>query len=97
MINAIGEATVQQAVRANYNSPVDNQLVKVAKSEQIRKERPVEASEDAPESDLNANQDQNTTIKHRIEDGQVVVEKYDEHGKLLKKTPPGYVPFGEIA
>lgn len=97
MINAIGEASVQQVVRANHNSPYNNQLIQEEKSEQIRQERPIEASDNAPKSDLNAAQDQNTTTKHRIEEGQVVVEKYDEHGKLLKKTPPGYVPFGEIA
>lgn len=96
MINAIGEATVQQVVRAHHNSPVNNQLINEEKTEQIRRERPVEASDNTPRSEFNAAEDQNTTTKHSIEDGQVIVEKYDENGKLLKKTPPGYVPFEEM-
>ena len=38
-----------------------------------------------------------TTTRHRIEEGQIIVERYDRKGKLVKKVPPGYVPFGEIA
>ena len=34
--------------------------------------------------------------KTRIEEGQVMIEQYDESGKLLKITPPGYLPFGEV-
>jgi hypothetical protein len=33
----------------------------------------------------------------RIEDGQVIIEQYDESGRLLKITPPGYLPYGEVA
>ena len=32
-----------------------------------------------------------------LEDGKLIVEQYDEDGKLVKKTPPGYLPFGETA
>ena len=32
-----------------------------------------------------------------LEDGQIIIEKYDSDGKLIKKIPPGYVPFGETA
>jgi hypothetical protein len=28
-------------------------------------------------------------------DGKLVVEKYDEDGNLVSKTPPGYLPIGE--
>ena len=97
MINAIGEATAQQVVRANYNGPLVNKQINEEKTEQSRMERPVETSEESSQSTLNANQEQHTVTRQRIKDGQVVVEKYDEKGKLLKKTPPGYVPFGEIA
>ena len=97
MINAIGEATAQQVVRANYNGPRINKQVNKEKSEQVRKQRPVETSEESSQSTLNAEQEQNTPTRRRITDGQMVVDKYDENGKLLKKTPPGYVPFGKIA
>jgi hypothetical protein len=30
-----------------------------------------------------------------IERGEIIVEKYDAEGKLVSKTPPGYVPFEE--
>ena len=36
-----------------------------------------------------------TTNKNVIENGSVIVEQYDRHGRLIRKTPPGYLPPGE--
>lgn len=36
-----------------------------------------------------------TTTKNVIENGKVIVEQYDKHGRLICKTPPGYLPPGE--
>jgi hypothetical protein len=35
------------------------------------------------------------TTKTVIENGTLIVEQYDRHGKLIRKTPPGYLPPGE--
>jgi hypothetical protein len=32
-----------------------------------------------------------TTTKNVIENGTLIVEQYDRHGKLIRKTPPGYL------
>ena len=39
--------------------------------------------------------DEETTTKIVIENSTVIVEQYDRHGKLIRKTPPGYLPPGE--
>jgi len=36
-----------------------------------------------------------TSTRNIIENGKVILEKYDEYGKLIQRVPPGYVPFGE--
>ena len=36
-----------------------------------------------------------TTTKNVIENGTLIVEQYDRHGELIRKTPPGYLPPGE--
>jgi len=36
-----------------------------------------------------------TTTKNVIENGTLIVEQYDRHGKLIRKTPPGYLSPGE--
>jgi hypothetical protein len=36
-----------------------------------------------------------TTTKNVIENGTLIVEQYDRHGNLIRKTPPGYLPPGE--
>ncbi len=36
-----------------------------------------------------------TTTKNVIENGKLIVEQYDRHGKLIRKTPPGYLLPGE--
>ena len=97
MIDAIGDAAMQQTIRANYNSENHDQAVIVKKNEQVREKRPVEKAENSSKSQLNLRKDENTTAKNIVEDGRIIVEKYDEDGKLVRKIPPGYLPFGEIA
>jgi hypothetical protein len=36
-----------------------------------------------------------STTKNVIEEGKVIVEEYDRHGRLIRKTPPGYLPPGQ--
>ena len=36
-----------------------------------------------------------TTTKNVIENGTLIVELYDRNGKLIRKTPPGFLPPGE--
>jgi hypothetical protein len=38
----------------------------------------------------------NLQTRNQFEDGVLIVEKYDEDGRLVKKVPPGYLPFGEM-
>ena len=35
------------------------------------------------------------TTKNVLENGTLIVEQYDRHGKLIRKTPPGYLPPGD--
>ena len=37
----------------------------------------------------------NTTSRNRIEEGTIVVEQYDDKGRLKKVIPPGYLPLSE--
>jgi hypothetical protein len=36
-----------------------------------------------------------TTTKTVIENGKMILEEYDRHGRLIRKTPPGYLPLDE--
>ena len=36
-----------------------------------------------------------TTTRNVIKNGTLIVEQYDRHGKLIRKTPPGFLPPGE--
>lgn len=99
MINTIGEFTAQQALRANQVAAVEDKAAVVQNSIKASIPRPVDRTNDSRRSEMQNNDEEETetTTKHRIEDGQIVLEKYDRQGKLLKKVPPGYVPFSEIA
>jgi hypothetical protein len=39
----------------------------------------------------------NTRSKTIIKKGQIIVEVYDEDGRLVRKNPPGYLPLDEVA
>ena len=97
MIHAIGETTMQQIVRPNYHSDLLQKEVAVKKGQQLREQRPVENSDQGRKPKLELKSQEATKSRNSLEDGKIVVEKYDEDGKLLKKIPPGYLPFGEMA
>jgi hypothetical protein len=96
MLHAIGEATMQQTVRANYDSEIYAQDLAVKKVDQNRKERPVEKTQDSSKSKMQLKQEENTRRKNTFEDGDIIVEEYDENGQIVRKTPPGYILTNEM-
>lgn len=97
MLHAIGEAAMQHTVRTNFDSELQGQEIAIKKSDQIRKKRPIEKTEDSQRPDLNLKQEENTTRKNAFEDGKIIVEEYNENGEIVRKTPPGYVLSNELA
>ena len=97
MLHAIGEAAMQHTVRTNYDSEAQTQDLAVKKSDEIQKKRPVEKTKDSQKSDLNLKQEEDTTRKNTFEDGHIIVEEYNQHGEIVRKTPPGYVLSNEMA
>ena len=75
-----------------------DQDLAVKKSGQIRRQRPVEKTEDSSKPELNLKQEEHTRRKNNVEDnGLIVVEEYNENGEIVRKTPPGYVLSNEMA
>ncbi len=98
MLSAIGEAAMQHTVRPNYDSEMLGQDLAVKKSDQVQKKRPVEKTEDSQKPDLNLKHEEDTRRKNHLEDdGNIVVEEYNENGEIVRKTPPGYVLSNEMA
>jgi hypothetical protein len=40
--------------------------------------------------------EEDTRRKNTFEDGNIIVEEYDENGQIVRKTPPGYVLTDEM-
>ncbi|MBW2606554.1 MAG: hypothetical protein JRD05_02845 [Deltaproteobacteria bacterium] len=97
MINAIGEASIQQIMRTNHNNVVYDKEIIEQKATQVIQKRPVEKTDDSPGSKMDTQRQDIARTRNTIEDGKVILEKYDKHGKLIQRIPPGYVPFGERA
>jgi hypothetical protein len=97
MLHAIGEATMQYTVRANYDSEMHDGDLAVKKSDQIRRQRPVEKTQDSSGSELNLKQEEQIRRKNSLEDGEIIVEEYNEDGEIVRRTPPGYVLSNEMA
>ncbi len=95
MINAIGEATMQQFVRTSYNAETFDKGLAVQKTDKVRKQRPVEKGDDGQKTEMNLQSQGNMKSRNSFVNGKLVVEKYDEDGNLVKRTPPGYLPIGE--
>ncbi|MEJ2730220.1 MAG: hypothetical protein P8185_17245 [Deltaproteobacteria bacterium] len=97
MLHAIGEAAMQQSLRANYDSEMYGQSIAVKKSDQVKGKRPVEKTEDSSRSEMGLKKEEDTRRKNTFEDGTIVVEEYNENGEIVRKTPPGYVLSNEMA
>ncbi len=97
MLHAIGEAAMQHTVRANYDSEMYDQQIAVKKSDQVKGKRPVEKTEDSSKSEMNLKKEEETIRKNTFEDGDIIVEEYNENGEIVRKTPPGYVLGNEMA
>jgi len=95
MINAIGEATMQQFVRSNYVSGTYDKDLEGQKTEKIREQRPVEESEKGHRPEMDMKSEEDLKSRNILEDGILLVEKYDGNGRLVSVTPPGYLPPGE--
>lgn len=97
MINAIGEATVQQFVRTNYNTDIFDKDLAVQKTDKVKEQRPVEESEAGQKPEMNLQSQEDMKSRNSLENGKLIVEKYDGDGKLVKKIPPGFLPFDQTA
>ena len=97
MINGIGEASIQQTMRTNQNNVVYDKEIIEQKAAQLTQERPVEKTDSSSGSKMDKHPQDMTSTRNTIEDGKVILEKYDKDGKLIQRIPPGYVPFGERA
>jgi YD repeat-containing protein len=58
--------------------------------------RPVEATDTGSHLEANIFYREYTTTKNVLEDGQLVVERYDQAGNLIRRTPPGYLPIDKM-
>jgi hypothetical protein len=97
MFEALGDVMAQAVPRpAPVHSGPEREVV-VQRIEQARESRPIEHSEGGDRSKPETRPEEDGRTRNRLEDGKIIVETYDEYGKLIKKTPPGYLPFGETA
>jgi hypothetical protein len=97
MLDAIGDAAMQQTVRASYDSEMHDQDLVIKKSDENRKQRPIEKTESSAKSEQNQEQEEQTRRKNILENGDIVVEEYNENGEIVRKIPPGYVLSNEMA
>jgi len=96
MINAIGDVTIQQFVRSSYNAEIFDKDLEAQKTDKVKEQRPVEKSKDGQKAEMDMQFQENTKSRNSLEEGELIIEKYDADGKLIKKIPPGYLPFGEM-
>ena len=88
---------MQQFVRSNYNSETYDKDLEIQKAEKVKEQRPVEKTEDGHQSEMNLKSEEDLEARNKFDDGKLVVERYDDAGRLVKVTPPGYLPPGETA
>jgi len=97
MFDIIGETVVQQMPRLGLPASGAEKDASVQKAEALREVRSVEKSNESETLHSEADTKESATTRNRLEEGKIIVEKYDEDGRLVRRTPPGFLPFGEVA
>lgn len=97
MFDIVGEAAVQQMGRVIAPASKAESDAHAQRAGTAREARPVETSTESQKARSEAGAEERATTRNRLEDGKVIVEKYDEDGRLVRRTPPGFLPFGEVA
>jgi hypothetical protein len=97
MISMIGDAVAQQMPRMGIYASGTEKDVLAQRAERAQDTRPVEQSNEGAESKPQGSGDESFHNRTLIDHGKVIVESYDEGGKLVKLTPPGYLPVGKTA
>ena len=97
MLDIIGEATGQERFRSGSYSGRMGEGVFIQNSEQIREKQPVETFQKGEGAKSEGGTDEGTIKRTKLEDGNIIIETYTEDGKLVRITPPGYLPIDKIA
>ena len=84
-------------MRVNYRHHLYYPKIVIDRSNQTGPRRKNEYTVDMMMTDKNAGYEAQTKTKTIVEDSKLVVERYDENGKLIRVSPPGYIPFGHLS
>ncbi len=96
MIGAICDIWRHHTIRTNYFNIIHDPKIVTDRLSQAGERREVEQTNHLMRSDINFQYEEHTTTRNVFEDGNLVVERYDKNGKLIRMTPPGYIPFEQI-
>ena len=93
MINTISEGTMRTAVKIDPGEAIHDRQINQAKSDEIRKARPVENMESG--SKAGSKTQKEPSSRYLMEENRVVFEKYNKDGELLYRLPPKHKPVDE--
>lgn len=91
MLEVVGEAAGQERLQAGIYSRVMDRGIDRSAGKRL----PEEKSQQFGNSKLEGAADEHTRNRTKLEGGNIIIETYSEDGRLLKITPPGYLPFSE--
>ncbi len=93
MIGAISDFNQQYNLKINYFYDLRDQIRIADELNQTGEKRKIERTNHSMQSDYKFQPKYNTTTKNVFVEGKLLVERYDKNGKLIRITPPGYIPF----
>jgi len=88
---------MQQIVRSSHNSETYDKDLEAQKTDKVKEHRPVEKSDDGQKPEMDLKSEGEVQTRNSLEDGQITIESYDDSGRLVKISPPGYLPPGQTA
>jgi hypothetical protein len=96
MLDTIGQSNLRSVVRPENttgpaNSEQTNQRVK-----EVQETRPIEKTEEANKAKVDQENERKESTKNRLENNEIVFEKYNSSGELIIRIPPEK-PVDEMA
>lgn len=97
MFDIIGETAGNEGFHAGNFSRGTRKDSIIQEAEPSRKTLPTEGPQPGENAKPEGGVDERTRNRTKLEGGDIIIETYAQDGKLVKITPPGYLPFGKIA
>lgn len=96
MLDTIGQSNLRSVIRPENTSGTANNEQTTRQVKEVQATRPIEKTDEANNAKVDQENERKESTKNRLENNEIVFEKYNSSGELIIRIPPEK-PVDEMA